>query len=179
MYFGRVREDNAFGKTGSGKVIEEMANLTNSLASIMQLPGAIGTAIVDLESGMNLGQSGGGIINLDIAAAGNTEVMRAKMRTMADLGLNDEIEDVLITLGTQYHILRPLKGKGSAGLFVYVALDKGRANLAMSRHKSRKSAERLRCSLHIIELNILKASGAMRRGLLFIREPWVGKPTSR
>ncbi len=112
-----------------------MANLTNSLAAMMQLSGAIGAAIVDLESGMSLGQAGGGTLNMEIAAAGNTEVVRAKMRVMGDLGLNDEIEDILITLGTQYHIIRPLKGKGSAGLFVYVALEKSKANLAMSRHK--------------------------------------------
>ena len=101
----------------------------------MQLPGAIGAAIVDLESGMSLGQAGGGTLNLDVAAAGNTEVVRAKIRTIGDLGLNDEIEDILITLGTQYHIIRPLKSKGSAGLFVYVALEKSKANLAMARHK--------------------------------------------
>jgi hypothetical protein len=101
----------------------------------MQLPGAIGVAIVDLESGMSLGQAGGGMLNLEVAAAGNTEVVRAKMRTMADLGLNEEIDDILITLGTQYHVIRPLKTKGSAGLFVYVALDKAKANLALSRHK--------------------------------------------
>lgn len=114
---------------------KRMANLTTSLAAIMQLPGAIGTAIVDLESGMTLGQAGGGSLNLEIAAAGNTEVVRSKIRTMGDLGLNDEIEDILITLGTQYHIVRPLKGKGAAGLFVYVALEKSKANLALSRHK--------------------------------------------
>lgn len=101
----------------------------------MQLPGAIGAAIVDLESGMSLGQSGSGTLNMEIAAAGNTEVVRAKIRTMSDLGLNDEIEDILITLGQQYHIIRPLKGKGSAGLFVYVALEKSKANLALARHK--------------------------------------------
>ncbi len=112
-----------------------MANITNSLAAVMQLPGAIGVAIVDLESGMSLGQSGGGALNLDIAAAGNTEVVRSKMRVMQDLDLQDEIDDILITLGRQYHIIRPLKVKGSAGLFVYAALDKSKANLAMARHK--------------------------------------------
>jgi hypothetical protein len=113
-----------------------MANLTNSLAAFMQLPGAIGAAVVDLESGMSLGQAGGGsVLNLDVAAAGNTEVVRAKMRTMSDLELNEEIEDILITLGTQYHIIRPLTSKGSAGLFVYVALYKDKANLALARHK--------------------------------------------
>ncbi|MES2459624.1 MAG: hypothetical protein V4671_03515 [Armatimonadota bacterium] len=113
-----------------------MANLNNSLASAMQLSGAIGVAIVDIESGMTLAQAGGGDhLNLDVAAAGNTEVMRAKMRTMSDLDLQDEIEDVLITLGKQYHIIRPVRTKGGAGLFLYVALDKSKANLAMARHK--------------------------------------------
>jgi len=120
-----------------------MANLTNSLAAAMSLPGAIGAAVVDLESGMSLGHSGGGSLNLEIAAAGNTEVMRAKMRTMQDLDLNDEIEDILITLGKQYHIIRPLTGKGSAGLFFYVALDKSKANLALARHKLAEIASTL------------------------------------
>lgn len=112
-----------------------MANLSNALTGIMQIPGAIGVAVVDLESGMSLAQSGGGGLNLDVAAAGNTEVVRAKMRTMKELGLSDEIDDILITLGTQYHVIRPLAGKGNAGLFVYVAFDRAQANLAMARHK--------------------------------------------
>ena len=113
-----------------------MANLNNSLATAMQITGAIGVAIVDIDSGMTLAQAGGGEqLNLDVAAAGNTEVMRAKMRTMADLDLQDEIEDVLITLGKQYHIIRPIRTKGGAGLFMYIALDKGQSNLAMARHK--------------------------------------------
>jgi hypothetical protein len=120
---------------------DPMANLNNSLATIMALPGAIGVAIVDLESGMSLGHVGGGSLNLEIAAAGNTEVMRAKMRTMQDLDLQDEIDDILITLGKQYHIIRPLKVKGSAGLFMYAALDKSKANLAMSRHKLNEVAQ--------------------------------------
>ena len=112
-----------------------MANLSTALNGVMQIHGAIGVAIVDLESGMSLAHSGGGSLNLDVAAAGNTEVVRAKMRTMKELGLADEIDDILITLGTQYHVIRPLTGKGNAGLFVYVALDKTQSNLAMARHK--------------------------------------------
>lgn len=112
-----------------------MANINSSLATAMQINGAIAVAVVDLESGMSLGQAGGNSINLDVAAAGNTEVVRAKIRTMRDLELNDEIEDILITLGTQYHLLRLIKSKGSAGLFLYIVLDKSKANLALARHK--------------------------------------------
>jgi hypothetical protein len=112
-----------------------MANLSGSLTAAMQVSGAVAVAVVDLESGMSLGHAGGGDINLDIAAAGNSEVIRAKMRVMHDLDLGDEIEDILITLGKAYHIIRPIKGKGAAGLFLYFVLDRNKANLAMARHK--------------------------------------------
>jgi len=112
-----------------------MADMSKSLTSAMQVSGAIAIAVVDLESGMSLGQAGGGNLDMEVAAAGNTEVVRAKMRVMAQLGLNTEIEDILITLGNQYHIIRPVKGKGGAGLFLYFALDRAQANLAMARRQ--------------------------------------------
>jgi predicted regulator of Ras-like GTPase activity (Roadblock/LC7/MglB family) len=109
-----------------------MSNVNESLAKLMDIDGAIGSCIVDSTSGMVLGKLGSGI-NLDVAGAGNTEVVRAKQKTMKALGLRDKIDDILITLGTQYHVIRPLADKG--GLFIYLALDKGKANLAMARHK--------------------------------------------
>ncbi|HTU57183.1 MAG TPA: hypothetical protein VMF89_02100, partial [Polyangiales bacterium] len=76
-----------------------MANIKESLAKILQLDGAIGACIVDSNSGMMLGAEGSSnTINLEVAAAGNTEVVRAKRRTMKNLNLKDGIEDILITL---------------------------------------------------------------------------------
>jgi len=109
-----------------------MANLNNSLTSAMQINGALAVAVVDLESGMSLGQAGGNGLNLEVAAAGNTEVVRSKLKTMKALGLNDAIEDILITLGKAYHIIRPLASNDA--LFIYLVLDKTKANLAMARH---------------------------------------------
>ena len=110
-----------------------MANLNDSLNELMTMDGAMCAAVVDYNSGMMLGSVGTGV-DLELAAAGNTEVVRAKMKTMRSLGLNDVIEDILITLGKQYHILRPSARKD--GVFIYFVLDKQRANLAMARRKT-------------------------------------------
>ncbi|ATA56055.1 hypothetical protein J2W25_004662 [Variovorax boronicumulans] len=110
-----------------------MANIKQSMDDLMTCDGALCAALVDSSSGMILGQIGSGV-DLEVAAAGNTEVVRAKLRTMRDLGLNDSIEDMLITLGKQYHIIRPMQKK--EGLFVYLVLDKTKSNLAMARRKT-------------------------------------------
>ena len=110
-----------------------MASIKQSMDDLMSVDGAMCAALVDAGSGMVLGQIGSGV-DLEVAAAGNTEVMRAKIKTMKSLGLNDVIEDILITLGKQYHILRPSARK--EGVFIYYVLDKQRANLAMARRKT-------------------------------------------
>ncbi|MCM2417095.1 MULTISPECIES: hypothetical protein [unclassified Streptomyces] len=117
-----------------------MTNIETSLKeATTSIEGTLGVALVDYTSGMALGTIGGGKdLDLTVAAAGNTDVVRAKVRTMEMLGLKDDIEDILITLGSQYHLIRLIKGRGKNGLFLYLALDKGRANLAMARHQLRK-----------------------------------------
>jgi len=117
-----------------------MANLETSLKECLSsIDGASAAALVDYTSGMALGTLGGGKeFNLEVAAAGNTDVVRAKLRTMELLGLKEEIEDILITLNSQYHMIRLLKGRGGNGLFLYLVLDASRANLAMARHQLRR-----------------------------------------
>jgi hypothetical protein len=107
-----------------------MATVTDSLKALLNTDGAICSALVDANSGMMLGSAGSGL-DLELAAAGNTEVMRAKVKTMKSLGLADSIEDILITLSKQYHILRPVQAK--SGIFIYLVLDKAKANLALAR----------------------------------------------
>jgi hypothetical protein len=115
-------------------------NIETALKEAMSIEGALGVALVDWESGMPLGTLGGGkYLDLELAAAGNTEVIRAKMQTMASLNLNDTIEDILITLGKQYHLIRLMtNADGSHNLFLYLVLDRGKANLALARHNLRR-----------------------------------------
>jgi hypothetical protein len=111
-------------------------NMETALREAMGIEGAIGVALVDWESGLCLGTQGGGkLLDLNLAAAGNTDVVRAKMRTMASLHLDDTIEDMLITLDKQYHLIRLLKNpRNGSGLFLYLVLDRSRSNLALARH---------------------------------------------
>ena len=109
-----------------------MSNLNESLSQLIAVDGALCAALVDSASGMLLGSAGGGV-DMELAAAGNTEVVRAKVKTMRALGLDDVIDDILITLGKQYHIIRPMASKD--GIFMYLVLDKSKANLALARRK--------------------------------------------
>lgn len=103
------------------------------LDQLADLAGFVGAALVDSDSGMALGVLGGGLLNMEVAGAGNAEVLRAKRRAATSLGLTDNIDDVLITLSRHYHLLRPLES--NQDLFLYVVLDRSRANLALARHE--------------------------------------------
>ena len=115
-------------------------NIETALKEAMTIDGALGVCLVDWESGMSLCALGGGkYLDLEVAAAGNTEVVRAKMRTMESLRINDQIEDILITLGKQYHLIRLLKSsQQEQGLFLYLVLDRPKSNLALARHSLKR-----------------------------------------
>lgn len=109
-----------------------MSNITESLESLIELGGAKCAALVDSDSGMILGQAGTSP-NMDIAAAGNTEVVRAQLQLNKTLKMTDAIDDILITLTSQYDIVRPLADNPS--VFLYLTMDKSKSNLALARYK--------------------------------------------
>ena len=104
------------------------------LSELKELSGFIGACLVDSETGLMLASETSSVkFDLEAAGAANTEVVRAKNAAMKALGLNDAIEDILITLGTQFHLIRPLAN--NPAVFVYVALDRAQSNLGLARIK--------------------------------------------
>ena len=106
------------------------------ISSTSSIVGFLGACLVDSESGLMIVSEGGGRIDLEAAAALNTQVLRAELQAMDALGITDTIEDVLITMGQQFHFIRPLEAAPTT--FLYLALDKAKANLGMARLQLKK-----------------------------------------
>ncbi len=109
-------------------------NITIVLPSALEIEGAKGVALGDYNSGMVLGlESRNSSFNMEIAVAVNAEVIRAKLSAIRQLNLKDQIEDILISLQNEYHLIRLLDKY--EGLFLYLVLDRTKSNLALARYK--------------------------------------------
>ncbi|WP_411642691.1 roadblock/LC7 domain-containing protein [Loktanella agnita] len=106
------------------------------ISGLSDIGGFIGACMVDSETGLMMASEGGGKFDLEAAGAANTEVVKAKLSAIEMLDLDDHIDDILITLGKQFHLIRPLEK--SPKVFLYVALDKKAANLGMARVQVKK-----------------------------------------
>ena len=94
--------------------------------------GVIAAAIVDLESGMTLAaKSNRADFDLAVASAYNSELVKQKMKIMKTLNLKSVLEDMLLTLSDQYHLIRFLPGGSS---FLYLATERATTNLAIVRN---------------------------------------------
>lgn len=119
-------------------------DIQESLQEIMEIDGAIGAAIVDYENGMTLGTIGGRDLDMELAGSGNTEVVRSKKNIIHDLGLDEELEDILISLEKQYHLIRMCQNHEN--VFIYLAIDRSQGNLGLARRSIDKIDQKLELS---------------------------------
>jgi hypothetical protein len=78
---------------------------------------------------------------LELAVAGMTEVIRSKMRVLESVNIKEDVEEILIVLKTQYHLVRLVESV--RGLFFYLVMDREKGNLALARIKLDQVAEQL------------------------------------
>ena len=107
---------------------------------ITDLPSLVAVAVVDITSGMALAShSNSPAINPETAAAYNTEVVKQKQKAMSALKLSGEnIEDILITLTNQFHLIKLAGNK-----FIYLVVNSRDTNLAIAREVLRNTAANL------------------------------------
>ena len=124
-----------------------MDNIKESIQSALNIDGTVGAAIGDWGTGFSLGQASRNeqafsSIKLEQAVALNAEVIKAKNRARDGLGITSPIEDILITLTNQYHLLRICDL--ADGVFFYLVMDREKANLGLARIKLRQIEKNLR-----------------------------------
>ena len=103
--------------------------------------GVIAAAVVDLESGMTLAaKTNRGEFDLAAASAYNSELVKQKMKIMRTLNLKATLEDMLITLSDQFHLIKFMPGGTS---FLYLAADRSGTNLAILRNSVNKQVAAL------------------------------------
>ena len=115
-------------------------SLNDTLRDVIAFDGAMSVALVDGDTGMILGNAGIAE-DLELAAAGASVMLRARRATVKTLGLDDEVEDLLVTLSTQLQIIRPLMHNPK--IFLYLIVDKERSSLAMARFKASEAGDKL------------------------------------
>jgi hypothetical protein len=99
------------------------------------IPGFIAASLVDLESGMTLGaRSLRADFDLTAASAYNSEMVKQKLKIMKALKLDTTLEDMLLTLGDQIHVIRLV----SPTSFIYLAADRAQSNIAIVRNAVNK-----------------------------------------
>jgi hypothetical protein len=105
-----------------------------------EITGFIGASVVDLESGMTLGvRTTRSDFDLTAASAYNSEIVKQKIKAMKALNLKSTLEDILLTLSDQIHLIKIV----SPATFVYLAADRSLTNLAIVRSTVNKHATSL------------------------------------
>ena len=112
--------------------------MTNVLDKFIQdmktnVLGFIAVSVTEVRSGVSYGaESVDPSFDPNLASAYNLEVVKAKQNALQILGLasKEKIEDILITLTNQIHIIDIA---ASGGYFIYLAVDSSKANLGLTR----------------------------------------------
>jgi len=125
--------------------IDESKEIRDCLQEILTVSGALAVGVGNWNTGQCLFKEG---LNkgdfptskIDSAVDLNSEVIRAKQRAVAALELDDNIDDILISLTRQWHLMRLLQVEG---YFLYLALDRSKASIASAGLKLRQANRKL------------------------------------
>lgn len=110
-----------------------MGTLNKALDQILDIDGAIGTAIVDYESGVTLGTKGGEFLDMELAGASNTNFVLSSLSVLEESGIDQSPEDILVSLSGQYHLTR--FSETGDPIFIYLILERDEANLVLARRQ--------------------------------------------
>jgi hypothetical protein len=118
-------------------------DLQHILLDLTHAKGFIAAALADATSGIPLATLNVKDFDIEAAVSANSQVIRCKLDALHALGFDKEdgVEDILITLNSQYHLIR--MSKKNPSIFIYMALEKAQANLVLARRALAKTEKLL------------------------------------
>ncbi|WP_300609403.1 hypothetical protein [Trebonia sp.] len=110
------------------------------LAPLKRIGGFVLACLIDATSGMVLGAvCNDDTASVPVAAAGAADAVNVLSQMTARLALQGDLEDVIVTLSSHYHLIRVLPPEPAGQLIVLVTLERPAANLAMAHREVRES----------------------------------------
>ncbi len=111
----------------------EKDDINNALSQLLELKGSMATSIIDWEDDIILGTENKVNFDITTASKGNGKVMRSTLKMLNDTNPESQVEDILITLTDQIHIIHIINSHPE--LCLYIILDSQKANMALARTK--------------------------------------------
>ena len=124
---------------------QDLALVNEKLQILLEVRGALVAGLGNWTTGQCLAKAGRDSDSfpnsrIETAIQYNSEVIKAKMRAASALKLDEAIDDVMISLPTQWHILKLMSAQN---YFLYIALDRSEASIATAGFKLMQSKQSL------------------------------------
>lgn len=122
-----IQAPQPFKRTNSAS----FKSIKDKIKTIMDLDGVLAASIVDITTGMSIVQDSKSNVDVESYCAYMVEVVKSHKKFLNKLNIQDKIEDIVINLNNNYHIVTFVLKQDN--LFIYVVLDKENSNLGMTR----------------------------------------------
>ncbi len=108
------------------------------LEPVRNIQGFVLACLVDAATGMPLGAvQDQDDIRMPPAAAGAADVFNVLSMMTGEMATKGDLEDVIVTLNSHYHLIRLIKRGPGRQLLLFVTVDRSQANLAMALREIR------------------------------------------
>lgn len=114
-----------------------LLDIDDCLHRLMALQGVHGASLIDFPSGSVIGAAGRGPGSRDDTPADAVGMIHATMQTaaFATVGQPAHVEDIVITAGNGYHVMRLVSSEVEARMVLYIWLDRAVGNLVMAQRQ--------------------------------------------
>ncbi|MBC8143729.1 MAG: hypothetical protein H7Y38_20050 [Armatimonadetes bacterium] len=115
-----------------------MLNMTDAMVFAMETPGALAVAFVESKTGRAIAGIGNEVVDFDSITPGWTNILQTQV---ALLNLENDptpLQDVIVSTNSRYHVLRPLNGSDTTGMYLYLALDNAVGSIPLASYRLRE-----------------------------------------